>query len=376
MKATVLKESLDKVMPVMSRVAPSRGQLPVLSNVLIKATKTGIVFEATNLEVGLSISVGGKILEEGEITVPAKNLAEFVSLTGSSDIFMETVGDKLKLIAGKTTAVFAGISATEFPVMAFSSKTGGRGEAAVTISGKKIEEISERIGYAASADEARLVLTGIKFYKGEGKVRVVATDGFRLARLDLLNLEKAEKGTWPDNLIVPAKAVMELARLVLEDEKQEVLMEVLKENNQVLFRGKNWILVSRILDGNFPDVEKIIPTEYKSRTIVDRKSLLEEVRTAAIFARENSNIVRFKISEAKCQIMAVGQQTGEEEGEIEAETEGEEVEIAFNYKYILDLLNSLESDRVVLESNGGLAPGVWKEEGNENLVVIIMPVRI
>lgn len=364
MKAIVLKEDLDKVMPVVSRIALTRGQLPILSNVLITANKSSITFAATNLELGISMTVGGKVLEEGSITVPAKNMAEFVSLARATEISMELLGEKLKLVAGKTMATFTGISANEFPVM----PTGGvQLIAPVKLEKKKINLIAEKIGYAASVDEARLVLTGIKFYKSEGKLRVVATDGFRLARLDLATLG----ALWPDNLIIPAKTINELAKAT-----GDVEMQVVKENNQVIFAGKDFQLASRILDGNFPEVDKIIPLDWNTKVVVDKKVVVEAVRTAAIFARENSNIVRFQITDGRCQIKAVGVQTGEEESEVEAEVEGDEVEIAFNFKYVLDVLNSMDTEKIEILANGGQTAVGFKMEGSEDLVAIIMPVRI
>ena len=375
MKAVILKEDLDKVMSIVSRIVVSRGQLPVLNNVLIVVNKSSIIFSATNLEIGISLTVGGKIFKEGSITVPAKNMAEFVALAGSADILLEATDEKLKLTAGKTTALFTGIAAVEFPVM---PTVGGRENKLNTISleRKRVNQVAEKVGYAASVDEARLVLTGVKFYKSEGKLRVVATDGFRLSRLDLVNLGKEEKNIWPDNLIIPARTIGELSRFLGDKNKEVIEMIIVRENNQVIFSGTDFMLASRILDGNFPDVDKIIPSEWKTKAVIDRKDLIEAVRTAAIFARENSNIVRFKIQDSKCKVSAAGAQTGEEESEIPVETEGDEVEIAFNFKYVLDLLNSMDADKIVLEANGGQAAVVFKMEGEEELVAIIMPVRV
>lgn len=379
MKIIILKETLDKVLPAICRVVAVRGQLPVLSNVLIKAEKTGICFSATNLELGIEMTVGGKVNEEGSITVPARSMAEFVALMRSREVFLETEGDKLKIVCGKSEGTFAGINSAEFPVLpAVTPAKEGR----VMIRSERFEQVAGSVGYAASADEARLVLTGIKFYMAEKKVRAVATDGFRLARLDMIDLAKEKVEAWPENLIVPAKTIFELAKLVADGGKQELEMQVLKENNQIVFLGKEWVLVSRILEGNFPEVEKLIPNENKTQVVIDRKELIEGVKAAAIFARENSNIVKFEVKnslegkQGSLRVKAVGQQTGEETSDLEVEIEGEDLEIAFNYKYILDVLGSFGSEKVFFESNGPQLPGVFKEEGDGSLVALIMPVRV
>ncbi len=367
MKVLILKEDLDKVMPAVTRLVVSRGQLPVLSNVLIVAGKNVVTFSATNLELGVELSVGAKVEQEGSITVPAKNLAEFVALMSFGEVIIETDGEKLKVSGGKSKAVFAGISATEFPSMPKLLEKG-----TINIDKNKIGIIAGRVGYAASVDEARLVLTGIKFYKAGDKLRVVASDGFRLARLDV-----GEMGSdFPNNLIIPAKAIGELSKLIEGRKGSKIQMQILSENNQVVFLGEDFRLISRILDGNFPEVDKIIPTEYATTVVFDRKEVIEAVRSAAIFARENSNIVRFQIADGRCQIKAVGGQIGEEESVIEAEVTGDEVEIAFNFKYVLDLLNSMDSDRVNMMTNGSQAAVAFGMEGEESLVGIIMPVRV
>ncbi|HBC72407.1 MAG: polymerase III subunit beta protein [Candidatus Amesbacteria bacterium GW2011_GWB1_47_19] len=375
MKAIILQENLSKSLGLVGRVVSSRGQMPVLGNVLIEATKVGLVLSATNLEMGLRVEAGGKVTEEGGITVPAKNLAEYAGSLESGNVELTGEGEKLKVKGGKSEATFAGIAATEFPVIPRLNEKTAKSDR-YKISRKIVLEIAQQVAFAAAGDESRPVLTGIKLMKTETGLTAVATDGFRLSRKRIDKAGLGGGGIGEAGLILPARTILELARLASESKGGEIIMEKAEENNQVIFGCDGIQLVSRILEGNFPDVEKIIPVEKKTSLTADRENLLRAVRSASIFARDNSNIIRFKMDASGFKITASAQQTGESEIELEAEKEGEDVEIAFNYRYVIDFLGSTDIERVRLVLNGNLAPGVWSWEGDESLIHLIMPVRV
>ena len=378
MKVNITKDDLSRGLAVVSRVVTGKGQLPVLGNVLLEAEKTGLNLAGTNLELGLRADVGGKVIEEGKITVPGRSLAEFVSSLGSQELVsLETDGEKLKIKAGKFGATFAGISATEFPIMPRMTE-----KSSIKINKKIISEIAREVAYAAAADESRPVLTGVRWSVEGDKLLVTATDGFRLAR-KMFNVQSSMSNL--DGLILPARTIMELARI--EDEgpafaeasagKDEVEMQVVKENNQVIFRVGKVEVISRVLEGNYPEVDKIIPNEWKTRVTLDKAELERAVRAAGIFARDNNNIIKFNVQSSMFNVRAAAKESGESEIEIEIEKmEGEEGEISFNYRYVMDYLGSIDKERVILEMSGNLAPGVWKAEGEEGLTALIMPVRV
>ena len=378
MKATVLQENFNKGLGVMGRVITVRGQLPILGNVLVEAGKEGLTLSATNLEIGLRMEIGGKVTEEGAITVPAKNLGEFVGLLSEGGVDLTTEGEKLKIEAGKAVAVFAGIAAQEFPIM---PKLGGKGalrqaqgkQQRFKVSKKMIGEVASQVAFAAAADESRPVLTGIKFFQSGEGMAAVATDGFRLSRMTIAGIEEND---WGSGLILPARTLLELARLAADGKKEEVEMEKAEENNQVIFGYDKLQLVSRVLEGNFPEVDKIIPTEFKTQVAVDREEWLRAVRSVSIFARDNANIIRFAVHGSALTVKAVAQQTGESEIEMEAEKEGEDGEIAFNFRYLVDFLSSGTAERVRFKMSGSLAPGVFSFEGSDKLIHLIMPVRV
>ena len=373
MKAAILHETLVKALGALNRIVSAKGQLPVLANILIEAEKTGVILSATNLEIGLRITVGGKVTEEGALTVPARSLGEFVASLGTESVGMESAGERLKVTGGRGVGWFAGIAASEFPVMPTGKEKTKDGKI-VRLKKKTVMEVATQVAYAAAVEESRPVLTGIKFYSGDKGFMAVATDGFRLARKNLEG--DTDWSNWGDELILPSRTIVELAKTLAEGRKEDLGVEMIKENNQVIFTYDTVSVISRVLEGNFPDVEKIIPAEYKTKVTADREELMRAVRSAAIFARESANVVRLKILDRVMKVAATGQQTGEGEMEIEIEKEGDDGEIAFNYRYVLDVLGSFPGERVLLEMTGGQTPGVWRPEKDAGLVCLIMPVRV
>lgn len=368
MKIQILQEDLNKGLVLASRMTASRGQLPILSNVLLTARKEGLQIAATNLEIGVRINIGGKVSEIGSTTVVAKSLAEFVNSLPSGSLVLETEGDKLKVTTNHSSASFSGISATEFPALPESTT----GQTGLVLTNEQIRDIAVSVAFAAATDESRPILTGIQFKPVLEKVGVFATDGFRMSRLFVSTTNNQLSA----QLILPARTLIELAKLVQTSEQKEVTMQLVSASNQVIFSVGEIDLISRILEGNFPDVNKIIPLDSSTTLIIDREDLFKSVRTASIFARENSNIIKIKVQDTKITVSAVAANLGENESEVEAEVEGEGGEISFNCKFVLDFLGSVTSERIVLKTSGAMAPGIFMPEGNEDLVHLIMPVRV
>lgn len=373
MKATVLQTDFNKWLSVVTRVVPSRGQLPVLANVLIEAEKEGLVLSATNLEIGLRVQVGGKVIEPGAVTVPAKNFSEFVSSLPSGNVELETDGEKLKVAGGKLSAVFTGIAATEFPVISRLENVKDE-KKVIKLKRKIIEEISKEVAYCAAMDESRPVLTGVLFNVEGPVMKVTATDGFRLGRKTIKLDEEItglEKG-----LILPARTLTEMAKILSEGKKEELELGLVGESNQAVLGYDNAEMASRVLEGNFPDMEKIVPKEWKTEVVLDREEILRAVRAVGIFARDSANVVRFVVEGNKLGVEASAAQTGESKVSVEAETEGEDVSIAFNYRYVLDFLGSTEAERIRLRINDSLTAGVFGIDKSEELIHLIMPVRV
>jgi DNA polymerase III subunit beta len=374
MKVTVLQTDLSKWLSVAGRIVPTRGQLPVLANVLLVADKNGLTISATNLEIGLSLDCGGKMTEAGAITVPAKNLSELVSSLPVGNVELTTDGEKLEVKEGKLGAVFTGIPAGEFPAMQKPGEENKKSGKSFKLSKNIISSIATQVAFAAATDESRPVLTGVKLEIIDKELIIIATDGFRLSKKSVKLEEKIE--ILEKTLILPARTVSEIARIINEGKKETVEMTMGGENNQVFVEYENILLASRILEGNFPDVEKIIPKSDKTKIIVDREEIVHAIKAMGIFARESSNVVKFKIEGSSLKIEASSSQTGEGSMEIDTEKKGEDNQIAFNYRYVLDFLNSADEERVTLAINESLTPGVWGLEKDNSLQHVIMPVRI
>jgi DNA polymerase III subunit beta len=368
MKAQVLQEDFNKGLATVSRIAAGRSQLPILSNVLLEATRDGLSLGATNLEIGMRLHVGGKVTEEGSITIPARNLTEFVSSLSSGPIDLETLAEKLKITTAKSSANFSGISASEFPGM----PTPQDKDVSLSISRGDLADISKQVAFSAATDESRPVLTGIQFKVVDENLFATSTDGFRMSQKRISNI----KFKISNSLILPAKTIVELAKLAEHTKNDAIEMVLLTENNQVLFRLDQVELVSRILEGNFPDVNKIIPQEFLTTLIVDKQDWLKAVRSAAIFARENNNIIKFRIQDSIIKVTAIASQLGENVTEVEADISGDGGEIAFNYKFVTDFLTNIESERIIFKFSSSTTPGVFIPEKDPSLIHLIMPVRL
>jgi DNA polymerase-3 subunit beta len=362
MRISILQDRLAWGVNLVSKYTSNKGQLPILANILITAEKTGVTLTATNLETGIRVNVGGKVDIEGSTTVPAKNFAEFISSLPLASVELSFKDEKIKIKSGSSQATLSTISSTEFPLVPNLSGD------PIKIDGVLIKQIASEVAFASATDESRPVLTGVRFAKTDKKLIVVATDGFRLSRKVISSMN-----TDLPIIILPSHTIQDLARVV---EDGDVNMYLMAQNNQVIFDTGKTQIISRILEGNFPDVDKIIPKDFRTQVIVDRGELLRAVRAASIFARESNNIIKCSIINNQCSITATGGQIGESESIVEAEVTGDELQISFNYKYVVDFLNSQSCERIIMKFNEATTPAVFVPEKDDSLVHLIMPVRV
>lgn len=364
MKLSVLQENLVKGLSVVSRSTTTKAQLPILANILLATEKGKLKLSATDLETGINYYLGAKIEKEGAITVPAKVVQEFVSSLSAGKIDLETKGDSLKLSSANSQAEINGIGAVEFPKIPKFT-----GQPTLTFGIKIFREMIDQVAFAAATDEGRPVLTGVRLTAGEKKLVLAATDGYRLSVKKL----RTEKKLEIKELIIPARTLQEVVRIKEEGEIKALLT---KEGNQLIFGLEDVEVVCRLIEGEFPPFEKIIPEEGKTSLTLEREEMLKAVKMAAIFAREVANIVKFQISDKKFQISANAPQVGSNISQVEAKVEGKKNKIAFNSRYLLDFLNSLTAEEIVFEMTGPLNPGVFKIKGDDSLLHLIMPVRV
>lgn len=366
MRVTILNEKLMQALNVVGKGVASRPQLPVLTNVLIRTVSGGVEFLSTDLEISFRIKVGAKVMEEGEVAVSGRVLSELVATLPPGPVELVVEKESLLLEADGIRSAISSVSSGEFPeIPSFS------GKADVEVGIEELVSQVERVGLASAKDDTRPVLTGILWGAGEGEIKLVATDGYRLSLGEL----RVKDGKMKERLILPARALLELVRIAGKEEEKVVAVRFETEKQQVVFKLGEVEIVSRLLSGEFPPYEAIIPATHITRVIVGREVVLEAVRRASIFARESANIVKLAVGEGKITVSANGAQTGSSQSELSAEVEGEGLEVAFNSRYLSEYLGVVTSERIVFESEGSLRPGVFKEEGEE-WTHIIMPVRV
>ncbi len=367
MKFQVLKENINKVLSIIGRNISPRPQLPILSNIYIKAEQGHLKLSVTNLELGIIFTIPAKIEKEGEITVPGKLLMEFIGNLSADKIEFNLQDSNLTVKTDKTKAVFTTIAANDFPPFPQIESVKNK------FLFSKIKNAITRTVYAASTDEGRPVLTGVRIILTSGKMTLSSTDGYRLS-IENLNL--------PDNkeeikIILPAQSLAEIVRIASDLKSEELGFTIIENKNQAVFSFDNCLIFTRLIEGEFPNIEKIIPQGGKTRVVVGRDEFAQGVKTVSLFARGAANIIKIKIEKEGLRLSANTPQIGEDEDFIEAKVEGEEGEIAFNFRFLLDLLANFPEENLVFEINGSLNPGVFKPISSTlSFLHIIMPVRI
>ncbi|HXG25596.1 MAG TPA: DNA polymerase III subunit beta [Candidatus Binatia bacterium] len=372
MKLSVMQENLARGLGIVSRAVSNRSTLPVLANVLLKTEDGGLRLTTTNLEIGLVYWVPGKIEQDGATTVPARLLADLVSsLPGGEKIELETgPGETLHVAAGPFQSHVKGIDADEFPSI---QPTGER--PTTRIAQNVLKRALEETAFAAATDEARPILTGVLCRFEGDSLTLAAADNYRIAVKTVPVLDAVSE----TSVVVPARALNELQR-ILGDTADPVEVILAPSRNQILFHipGDNEIdLISRLIDGQFPNYQSVLPKAHTTMAKFDREELLRAVRPAALIAHESANIVKLQISangESGITVSA-NAEVGDHVGQVDAAVEGDGTSIAFNAKYLADVLEKVSAEQFALELQGPLAPGVFKPVGDDRYVHVVMPVR-
>lgn len=375
MRVSCLQENLAKGLSIVSRAVASRPTLPVLGNVLLATDQGRLKIAATNLELAVTCWIGAKVDEDGATTVPARVLADFVSSLPPERIEM-VLNDKtqtLHLKCARYDANIKGIDAQEFPII----PTIGDGKK-ISLEPATLREMIEQVTFAAATDESRPVLTGVAAKFEKDKVTFAAADGFRLSVRHATLTAPVDQSF---SVIIPAKALQEVAR-VSGDQEEPIEMAVTENRSQVLFKLTNIEIVSQLIDGTFPDFTRIIPESHTTRTTVKTSELQNAVKASSVFARESMNTVRMQIAPAndmgggKITITATSAESGDNVSDIDATVDGGSVEIAFNARYLTDVLNVLRAAQVAIETTSPSSPGVFKIVGRDDFTHVIMPMHV
>ncbi len=375
MRISCLQENLSKGLAIVGRAVATRTTLPITNNVLLATEESRLKLAATNLEIAVSCWIGANVEEEGAITIPARLLTDFVNSLPSErvDFALSTKTRTLELKCARFEARISGHDVDEFPPIPHI------GDGLMTkVEAEVLATAIRQVVFAAATEESRPVLTGVHAeFEGE-KLTLAAADGFRLA---VHTLPLAQPVAAKTAVIIPARSLAELNRL-LGAQEEPVEITINPQKSQVLFRLQDVEMVSQLIQGTFPNYNQLIPQSYVTKAVVDVSAFSRATKTAAIFARDGSGIVRLvitpgeELSPGRLTISARAEEVGDNVGEIDAIVEGEATKVAFNSKYLMDVLTILEEEQVALETTSPSSPGVFRPIGTENYLYVVMPMFV
>lgn len=362
MKLQVTQENLARALSAVGRIASGRNTLPILSHVLLSTVENRLRIAATNLEVAMTETIGAKISEEGSITVPARLLQDLVSAVPDGVITLELAENKLLVTTDGYESVINGTSAEEFPVMPAIKD----GSTLRIQAGLLKKSLQQTIG-AASGDDARPILTAVFMHSHEGSLYVVATDSYRLAE------KKVQPCKENVSLLIPAPAFSDVLR-ILQDDTTDV--EVTYDDLQVRFVVGDVELITRLIDGNYPDYRKLIPADFKTTATVKKADFINVTKVSSLFAREVAGSVTVKVDgdAGELSIRSVASQLGENTARATASATGSG-DVTLNSRYLLDALGAFGGEKVNFMCNGKLDPVVLRDPEAQDYLHVVMPVK-
>jgi DNA polymerase-3 subunit beta len=375
MKVSVLQDKLARGLSIVGKAVENRPTLPVLGNVLLATEDARLKLAATNLEMSITTWIGAKVEREGAITLPAKTLADLVNNLAQErvDLTLDAASQTVHISCGATNSNIKGIDAGEFPLIPQG------GEVDVTIPGKLLKDMINQTVFAAAKEDNRPILTGVLTQFDGNVLTMAAADGYRLA---VRTTEIEEQFGKRVDLVIPARALSEVARII-GDEDDVVTITLPKERDVVLFHLKHTDVASQLLEGKFPDFAAIIPRSYVTSSVMYTSDLLNACKRAEIFARDSAYSAKLHVKPAAgpgepgaVTIVGMSAERGDSEGMLDASVEGETLNISFNIRYLIDVLNVMSDERVVFESNGPANPGVVRPENRDDFVCVIMPMAV
>ena len=364
MELTFEKSDLLKAVQVLQGVAAARNTLPILSNVLIEAKDDKIEMSATDLEVGIKVSVPGTIAEPGSMTVPARKLAEIVRELPPADVRLSvTANDRVEIECERGKYTLPGLSAEEFPPLLSMP------DEYFTMSAATVIDMINKTSFAASTEESRYFLNGVYLHISPESTRAVATDGRRLA---MLSIEPIESATEETGVIIPIKAINELKKTFAEAEELKISIS----ENQIIFSNDEATLTSRLVEGEYPKYDKIIPADNDVLVSVETQTLLSVVRRVSLLANPKTLLIRLDFEDSALKVSASAPDFGEAHEEMELKSGSANVSVGFSAKFAEDVLNHIDTDEVFLKLKDSLSAVIINPADNENFLCLIMPMRL
>lgn len=374
MKITATQEHLSHGLRIAGRAVAARSPLPITTNLLIATDGGRLKISATNLEIAISTWIDASVAEEGDITLPAKLLTEFVDTLPSEsiDLTVKSGSHTAHLAAGHFEANIRGMDANDFPAI-----PSAEGEPAATVDPSLFKEMIEQVVFAAASDDTRPALAGVLATFSGDQLTLTATDGFRLA-VRIGQLSGAASGDF--SVLVPARTLSELAK-ILPDGEEPVEITVTPNRNQVIFRARDLHVVSRLIEGAFPNVRQIIPNKFATKVVVSTGELLKATKIASFFSRDNSNVITVEVQPGgeagmgNIVISGAAAELGEDRGEVDAVVNGGGARMSFNSRYVSDALGAVQSTQVGLEISGPHSAAVFKPIDSVDYTHVVMPMH-
>lgn len=360
-------ELLKGIQTVQSAVS-TKSTLPVLSNILLETKTNQLKLVSTDLEVGVRCVIKAEIVKEGALTIPAKTFSDFIrTLQDSQEIKINTEDStRMEIRCGKTRCVLLGLPREDFPVLPEFPE-----ENSISLPAKTLQEMIKKTAFSVSTDETRYILNGIYFILDKGTVRMVATDGRRLAFI----ARSVDDKKLSLSAIIPSKAIREIERLLAGEGMGADTVRMSITENQVAFKVGDTVIISRLIEGHFPNYDQVIPKSADIRVQVAAKDLLTMTQRAALGSGDRGGAVRFSLDKGRLKATGSAQGRVEVEDELPVDFSGNALEIAFNPAFVVDVLKNVDASQVFLEFTSALNPGVIRPVGDDQALCVIMPMR-
>ena len=370
------QETLSKYLSILSRIVNNKNSMPILSNVLLKVEKGKLIMTATDLELGIHTWIGADVRESGDITVPAKQLAEYIASLPDDKIDFVLKNNILTVSSTNNTADFNTIPSADFPRVAVSTNS----NPIISIQTADFLKVVDRVAFSSATDNIKPVLTGILMEVRKDMISFVSADSLRLSR----QVVRMDTGVQEDHdILIPAKAFVEMASIIntagLDTTSDRIDIYVVEDSNQVLFKYGDIDLVSRLIDGQFPAYKQIIPTGYKIRCEIDKNEFAKSLKITNIIARNvvgNKIVLSIDGDKNMITLSASMSDVGSNESSFSSVIEGGSLQIAFNGKFLADLLSHIDSEFLIFEAVSSVNAGVFRIKDDNNFIHLIMPMML
>lgn len=367
MKFIALRSGIKEAISIIEKAVGENTNLPILKNILIEARDGVIIFSATNLEIAINHKVAGKVIEDGKVSSPLNLLSSLIGNIQTDRLNFESKNNNLEVTTDNYDAVINGLSPDDFPI----TPTIKNKEKFITIKGAIIKEAIQQVVVASQYSDLRPELNSILFDFSIEKLTLAATDGFRLAEKSLPSVLFSSKNKEPFRILVPLRTTLEIARVVREEDEVKIFWD----ENQVLITTESTELISRLIEGNFPDYSSIIPLEFGAEIVVDREEFASAIRLAGVFGQKNSE-VKMKIYESKkaVEVVSADQALGENKQTLPAKIKGDIKEIFFNWRFLADATKGIKTEDMFLGLQEDAGPALIRSTSDNSYFYILKPI--